>query len=229
MSKKVVRWVLTAVVVIAVVVVLWNQGQKLIDGETTGWVSYILVVLLVFGDAVCPVLPGETTLNAASVLASTGKLNIWIVILAGALGAVSGDTVVYWAARKAKGRLREWMDKAASSKSSAKVLGMLRDRGPVFLLFGRYVPGVRFALNATLGGVVKMPYGTFVKWSALSGTIWSAFTCASAYFISNALAGYPLLSLIVTGVFSSVLIASIIWIQSRFGKHPKASVEPECL
>jgi membrane-associated protein len=224
---KVLRWLLTAAVVIAVVVVLWNQGQKVVDGQTSGAVTYVLVFLLVFGDAICPVLPGETTLNAASILASTGKLNIWVVIFAGALGAVTGDSVVYWVARRARGRLRVWMDKAAGAKSTAKVLGMLRDHGPVFLLFGRYIPGVRFALNATLGGVVKMPYGTFVKWSAVSGAIWSAFTCACAYFISTALAGYPLLSLIITGVFSAVLITSVIWIQSKFGKpHRPPAEEP---
>jgi hypothetical protein len=37
---------------------------------------------------VFPVLPGETTLNAASTLASQGTLELPLVILAGALGAI---------------------------------------------------------------------------------------------------------------------------------------------
>jgi hypothetical protein len=53
----------------------------------------------------------------------------------------------------------------------------------------------------------------------------AAFTCASAYFISAALAGYPLLSLIITGVFSAVLITSIIWIQSEFSKRRRPPAE----
>lgn len=123
----------------------------------------MLVVALVFGDAVCPVLPGETTLNAATVLAASGKLNIWLVWISGTIGAVVGDSTVYWMARSAKGRVRTWMDKASDAAAGARVVDLLRRRGPVFLLFGRYIPGVRFALNATLGGVIRMPYRTFLS------------------------------------------------------------------
>jgi membrane-associated protein len=216
---KVVRWVLAAIGALTLVVVLWNQSQRIVNGQAEEWVAYGLVALLVFGDAVFPILPGETTLNAASILAANGELNIWIVILAGAFGAITGDSTVYWIARKAKGPLRAWMDKTAGKSSATRVLKLLHDHGPVFLLFGRYVPGVRFALNATLGAVVKMPYGTFVRWSALSGSLWAAFTCANAYFIGTALAGYPLLSLVVTGLISTVLIAVVIWSQNKFGSH----------
>lgn len=225
------RWVAIAAVVIALVVVLWNQGSRLINGQSIGGTSYLLVALLVFGDAVCPILPGETTLSAASVLAHEGKLNIWLVVVAGAIGATTGDSAVYWIARKAKGRVRGWMDRASDNDTGAKMIGMLNRHGPVFLLFGRYVPGVRFALNATLGGVVKMPYPRFVGWSALSGTIWSAFTCASAFYISTLLDGYPLLSLVVTVLVSTTLITVIIWVQRQVeayrGRHqPVPAAEP---
>lgn len=219
MTRRWLKWGLTAVVVVALVVVLWNQGHELIDGEHIGWPSYLLVVALVFGDAVCPVLPGETTLNAASVLASTGQLDLWLVILCGAVGAVAGDSTVYWIARKAKGRVRAWLDRAADGKNTGKVVQMLHDRGPVLLLFGRYIPGVRFALNVALGGVVRMPYRHFVGWSALSGTLWSTLTCLSAYTISNALAGYPVVSLVLTCLFSTVLIAMVIWVQRQWSRH----------
>ncbi len=205
--------VLALIALIAIVVLLWNRGKQLIDGESSGWGSYLFVALLVFGDAVCPVLPGETTLSAASVLAATGHLNIWIVIVAGAVGAITGDSTVYWLARKARGRLREWMDKLSHQASATKALGALDDHGSVVLLFGRYIPGVRFALNATLGGVVKMPYARFLTWSALSGTLWSLITCSGAYFVSTILDGYPLLSLIVTVFSSTVLIALAIGVQ----------------
>jgi membrane-associated protein len=50
---------------------------------------------LVFLDAVVPVFPGETTLNAASTLASQGTLDLWLVILAGAFGAIADDSSLY--------------------------------------------------------------------------------------------------------------------------------------
>src|SRR5262245_12575387 len=99
------RWarrILALVAIVTVLVVLWNAGGRLITGESVGWQSYLLIVALVFGDAICPVLPGETTLNAGSVLASSGLLQLWLVVLAGAIGAVLGDSTLYWMARKAK-------------------------------------------------------------------------------------------------------------------------------
>jgi hypothetical protein len=61
--------------------------------------SYLGVAGLIFLDAVCPVFPGETTLNAASTLAAQGTLSIWLVMLAGAVGAVLGDSALYWVSR----------------------------------------------------------------------------------------------------------------------------------
>ena len=51
-------------------------------------VAYLAMFGLVFADAIVPVFPGETTLNTASVAASQGKLDLALVIAAGALGAV---------------------------------------------------------------------------------------------------------------------------------------------
>jgi membrane protein DedA with SNARE-associated domain len=204
-------------VTLAVVVLLWNQGQRLINGDASGLSCYLIVAALVFGDALCPVLPGETTLNAACVLAASGKLSLGWVMVAGAIGAVTGDSTLYWLARKAPGRLGAWLERAGKAKAGTTVVGMLSQYGNIFLLFARYVPGLRFALNVTLGGVVRMPYSRFVIWSGLSGVLWAVWTCLSAYYISSALAGYPIAALIVSTSFGAVLISLVTWVRRR--KH----------
>jgi|SRR5450755_2820239 len=84
---------------IAIILVLQNVGGEdglgLVSAHASS--SYLGVGLLVFLDAVCPVFPGETTLNAASTLAAQGTLDLWLVIVAGALGAIAGDSALYWA------------------------------------------------------------------------------------------------------------------------------------
>jgi membrane-associated protein len=74
-----------AAFVIVVVVVLSavedRDGFSLIEGQTPG--SYLAIFALVAADAVVPVFPGETTLNAGSTLASQGELSLWLVMLAG--------------------------------------------------------------------------------------------------------------------------------------------------
>jgi membrane protein DedA with SNARE-associated domain len=75
--------------------------------------SYPTVFALVFCDAIVPIFPGETTLNTASVLASQGELVLELVILAGALGAILGDSALYWIARTGPRRLKARLDAAS--------------------------------------------------------------------------------------------------------------------
>ncbi len=44
--------------------------------------------------------PGETALVLAAVLASQGKLQIWLVILIGVSSAIIGDNLGYWLGRR---------------------------------------------------------------------------------------------------------------------------------
>jgi membrane-associated protein len=58
--------------------------------------------LVIFGfivfDAVIPIFPSESLLTTASNLAaqSGSPIELWRVILAGALGAIVGDSLRYW-------------------------------------------------------------------------------------------------------------------------------------
>lgn len=221
--RRLMLQLLGVLAVIAVVVLLWNRGQDLINGETSGTGVYLTVIALVFGDAVCPVLPGESTLNAAIILSSEGDLSFWLIVLSGAIGAIVGDSTLYWLSRKSTGRIRTWMDRAADAKAGATVVKMLDRYGNIFLLFGRYVPGLRFALNVTLGGVVKMPYRRFLFWSALSGSFWSLWICTSAYYISALLAGYPVAAFLIATFAGTFLIGFFVWVQSRINRHRAAT------
>src|ERR1700704_4737994 len=44
--------------------------------------------------------PGETALVLSAVLASQGKLQIWLVIVIACAAAIIGDNIGYWIARK---------------------------------------------------------------------------------------------------------------------------------
>jgi len=141
------------VVLVAVVLVLQDAG----GGDRFGTLSadasssYVGVGVLVFLDAVCPVFPGETTLNAASTLASQGTLDLWLVIVAGALGAIAGDSALYWMSRMFSKRLEKQVEHAKQNDKVASALAFLGDSAPLLLTAGRFVPGVRFVVNATLG------------------------------------------------------------------------------
>ncbi len=200
-----------ACLAIAAVVVLNRLGGADAFSLSPGagnW-AYVAVAAMVFGDAVCPILPGETTLNAASTLAAEGSLHLPLVIAAGALGAIVGDSTLYWVARLAKRRMRPQVERAEKDERVALALGFLAGNAPLLIVAGRYVPGMRFVVNATMG-VSEYPYRRFILWSALGGILWAAYTSVLAYLIASALAGYPLASVVISGAVTTAAIALVI-------------------
>jgi membrane-associated protein len=218
------------IVFLAVVVVLQKlgggDGFSMIEEATGDW-AYLAVFLLVFGDALCALFPGETTLNAASTLASNGVLNLALVMLAGAVGAIVGDSALYWIARRNRERFRLRMEAAMKHRKIAAAMDFVGSSTAMLLLFGRYLPGLRFVVNATLG-LAAHPYRHFLLWSAIGGTIWSVYTCGLAYLVGTALAGFPLASVITSGVVTTVAIGVVFMIarRRRHTEVPQADLPP---
>jgi membrane-associated protein len=213
-------WIAAGVVGVAAVVALVVHLLWGVDGyhiEGLGSWTYAAVFLLVFGDAICALLPGETTLNTASTLAADGELELALVILAGALGAILGDSALYWIARRFSGRIRPQLEKATANAKVRQGLDLLGQRASILLVAGRYVPGARFVVNATLG-LSHYPYRSFVAWSALGGALWAAYTCVLAYVVATALSGFPLASVIISGAITTIAIGVVIVVVRRSRK-----------
>jgi membrane protein DedA with SNARE-associated domain len=215
--RKLFKWLALLVVGVAAVVVLVSVGgddgfgQLEPDNPTR---SYFLVFFLVAMDAVIPVFPGETTLNAASTLAADGDLELWLVIVLGALGAIVGDSSLYWIARRSSSRLTPQLERARKNTRVAAALDFLDRGAPVLLVFGRYVPGLRFVINATMG-MNRYPYGQYLPWSALGAVLWSTYTCVLAYKVGSSLDNYPLASVYISGLITTVLMAVIFLVVRR--------------
>lgn len=202
------------IAVAAALMVFTSDGLGLLDDDVGEAQAYFLIFALIFGDAIIPVLPGETTLNTAAVLASDGVLDLFPVIVAGSLGAVLGDSALYWLARLTSRRFESQMDDIRRDARVQRVLQILGDRTALLLVFGRYVPGLRFLLNATMGST-RFPYGRFLPWSAIGGVAWATYTAVLAYHVGSALEGYPIASIVISGAITTLLIIAIIWLDSR--------------
>ena len=211
-----VRVVLVIALVVAVAAVL----HVLADGEAFGAadqspvvLSYSTVFLLIAGDAVFPVLPGETTLNAASTLAAGGDLVLWMVMAAGALGAIVGDSVLFALARRSRRRIEPKVQAARNNARVASALDYLGENRKILLVFARYVPGLRFVVNASMG-LSDIRYREFLPWSAFGAVLWSVYTCGLAYWVGSTIEDYPLASVYVSAAITTSLIA-ILFLRER--------------
>jgi membrane-associated protein len=207
--------VLTALVLLLVAIVALSpfEGHPELE-EASGPRPYVAVFGLIFGDAIIPILPGETTLNTASTLAAQGYLELGWVMVAGAAGAVLGDSALYWIAHLARARVQTQLATAMANDKVATAMGVIGSSPGALLVFGRYVPGLRFVVNASLG-LAGHPYGEFVRWSAVGGVAWSIYICGVAYAVGTALVDAPFAAIIVSALASSVAVAVVFVIVAR--------------
>jgi membrane-associated protein len=206
------RWVLVGV--LAVVLVLWLVPVLLDYIDNEGGLEgldhpYLLIGAFVAFDAALPILPSESLLTTASTLAAQGgnDLVVSYVIVAGGIGALVGDSMLYWISRTFGRRvLSEKLGQVEENERVALVMQVLGRRAPLLITVGRFVPGVRFAVNATMG-ISQYPYPRFLLWSTIGAFSWSAYTCAFSYRIGQALDGYPVASILTSAVITTALIS----------------------
>jgi membrane-associated protein len=213
-AKVLVTGAVAAPFIVAAIIYMANSdGLTFVDPEHPGR-SYIWVFVLIALDAVIPIFPGETTLNAAATVAANGKLDLVPIIIAGGLGAIVGDSTLFWLSRKYSNLIERQLARAKGNARVAQAFELLDSSAPVLIIGGRYLPGMRFVVNASMG-LSDIAYRRFLLWSIISGTLWSTYTTVLAYQVGLALGDYPLASFIISGLVTTVAIAAVVFTVQR--------------
>ncbi len=153
--------------------------------------------------------PGETALVAAAVLASQGKLMIWLVIVIGVASAIIGDNIGYWLGRRVgrevflvRGPLRGHRERALDAGDR-----YFKRHGPKTVFIGRWIALIRFA-TAWLAGINEMPFLQFFVWNASGAATWGIAYGLVGYFGGKAAAG--VLSKIGIAGAAIVIVAAVV-------------------
>jgi membrane-associated protein len=143
--------------------------------------TYLLIVAVCAGDAMLPVLPSETIVIAAAVLAANGHLNIALIVIAAALGALLGDNGAYAVGHSG---LRRLADRFLDSEKSRRRLGWARSQlqhhGVWIIVVARFIPGGRTATTYA-AGTVGMPWRRFLPADAIAASLWALYAAGLGY------------------------------------------------
>jgi len=194
-----------------VLIALTNDALGTLDDPSSDTGAYLAVFFFLYGDAVVAILPGETTLNVASTLASQGELDLALVVLAGAVGAWLGDNTLYWIARSIPAVRKKARD-AQEDERFKTALQLVGRHAPLLVVFCRFLPFVRWAVTAGMGAL-PMPYRSYALWSAVGAVGWTTYTCVVAYFIGTALDEFPVASIVISCASSTILIGAIFFVE----------------
>lgn len=138
-------------------------------------VTYLIVFVACATDVLFPLIPSETIVITASVLAAQGELLIVGIVPLVALGAFLGDNISYWLGRKIGDPIAKRLFKGRKGQARLRWAEQaLRRRGIVLIGIGRFIPGGRTATTFA-AGTLEMPYRNFLFADAIAACIWAVY------------------------------------------------------
>jgi membrane protein DedA with SNARE-associated domain len=150
----------------------------LVSGSPT---TYGIVFAVVAVDALLPFVQAEAVVITAGVLAAQGRLVIWLVVVAAALGGFVGDNGSYWLGRRfgchvvdrvfTKGRRKQRLEQARKG---------VQQRGGLLIVVARFLPIGR-TLTTLAAGTLELPWPRFAVADAIAATLWGIYAAMLGY------------------------------------------------
>lgn len=153
----------------------------------SNWWFLAIIFAIAFLDAVLPIVPGETSVIIGGVAVSVGDASypLWMVIVAGGLGAFLGDNFAYAIGRRFAGRFER---RAERDERFRRRIVWAREqitaRGGLLLITARFIPGGRTVLTLSCG-ITRQSRRWFVLWTAIAGTIWATYAAGLAFIVGQ--------------------------------------------
>jgi membrane protein DedA with SNARE-associated domain len=141
--------------------------------ERLGAVGVGFAILL---ETVIPPIPSEAVLGLAGVLINDGRLSVVPVVLLATLGSVLGAVFFYYVGLAlGPRRSHAFLDRLplVETEDVDRTFAWFERHGRPAVFFGRMVPIVRSFISVP-AGVVRMPLGQFLLFSAAGSLIWNS-------------------------------------------------------
>jgi membrane protein DedA with SNARE-associated domain len=159
---------------------MFDQFTQLVS-DASGW-AYGIVFLVAFFDALVPLVPSETVVITAGVVASAGDLSLPLIIPAAAAGAFLGDNTAYLVGHRFGTQARERFFSGEKARKRIEWAERnLSERGGELIAVGRFIPGGRTAVTLS-AGTLRFPWRRFVLFDAAAAVGWALYASLLGYF-----------------------------------------------
>ena len=168
-------------------------------------------------DVVFPLVPSETSVILAGVIASTGDLVLFAVILVAAGGAILGDNTAYVIGRTVGHRLVNRFFSGERRKRIDWAEQQIEERGGYLILVGRFIPGGRTAVTLACG-LLEMRWRRFISFDIAAGLMWASYAALLGYFGGKAFEEQPWKGFVVAFVVALGITGAIElyrWLRKR--------------
>jgi membrane-associated protein len=184
--------------------------------QTFGVAGLIVIIFAETALLLGVILPGDSLLFTAGLLASQHKLNLAAVLVGAIAAAVVGDQVGYVLGRRIGPRLFSREDARIFKRAHLiRADAFFVRHGPRTIVLARFVPIVR-TFVPTLAGAARMQYRRFVTYNVIGGTAWAAGVPLAGYLLGKTI---PSIDKYLLPVIALIVAASLIPVALEARRH----------
>ena len=158
-----------------------------LDDVSSNWWFYLVIFIIALLDSVVPVVPSETTVIIGGIAAGQGDLVLWIVIVMGAVGAFTGDSIAYSLGRRFRPFVTRMLSRRGSDGEArlAKAADQIAKRGGPLLITARFIPGGRTLMTLSCGATHRPYVRWFVPWDITAAVLWAGYASIIGFFFGE--------------------------------------------
>jgi membrane-associated protein len=191
--------------------------ESIVDAVSGSSWSYGVVFGVAALDAFFPLVPSETVVIAAGVLASNGDLRIELIIPAAAIGAICGDNVSFWVGRTLGERIAGKLFAGDRRRHLDRAHRLLEERGGYLIVIARFIPGGRTAATFAAGSL-DWAWRRFIKFDIAAGIVWASYAALLGYFGGKTFKDSPFKGFLVAFAIALAITGAIEvvrWVRKR--------------
>jgi len=158
---------------------VFHQFTQMV-ADASGW-AYVIVFLFALLDALIPIVPSETAVITAGVVAGSGDLSLALIIPAAALGAFLGDNLAYLIGRRFGKRATERFSGEKGKRRMKWAEQQIEERGGELIVVARFIPGGRTAVTLS-SGTLAYPWRRFALFDGVAALSWALYAALLGYY-----------------------------------------------
>lgn len=194
----------------------------------------ILIVVFVESGVLFPILPGDSLLFVAGMLAAgtaaraeevQANFELWHLLVFIPVAAILGGQVGYWIGRTIGTSMFKPNARFLKQKYLDEAHVFFEQRGPFAIVIARFVPIVR-TLAPITAGAAKMRYSVFAFFNILGAVVWGVGLTLLGYWLGS----FEIIQKLLEPIFILIVLLSVApmffeWFKRRRAAKRAAAAE----
>jgi membrane-associated protein len=174
----------------------------------------LLIVVFVESGVLFPVLPGDTLLFVAGMLAAgtetapnvdPGDFVLWKLLVFIPIAAILGGQVGYWIGRSIGTAMFKPDARFLKQRYLDEAHAFFEQRGPFAIVLARFVPIVR-TLAPITAGAARMGYGVFTLFNVIGAVLWGVGLVLLGYGLGQ----FEIIQKLLEPIFILIALVSVM-------------------